>query len=165
MAARDERLLVGRGHNLARLQGGENRAQGDHAAGGNHNEIHVGPRREGLQSLGAADKLRAGREFQPRGCVRVGQGDRGGPEQPSLFLEDAGLRGGGEGHNPEVGRIPGENVDGLPADRPAGPEQCHSDRRAATLAAASAATPLPSRKPHVSEPGRSRRSPRWVPRI
>ena len=59
VAARDERLLVGRGHDLPGAQGGQDRPKADDAAGRDDDEVDVVARGERLEGVRAADPCRA----------------------------------------------------------------------------------------------------------
>ncbi len=99
MAAGDESLLVGRGHDLARLQGREHGPQGNEPARRHHHQIHVRASGQHLEGVRPADELRAGGEIQPRGRPTIRQRHSGRPQQPRLLLEDLALRPGGQGHD------------------------------------------------------------------
>ena len=64
VAAGDERLLVGRRHDLAGAQRGEHRAEADDAAGADDDQVDVVARGERVEGVGAADALRAGRQVE-----------------------------------------------------------------------------------------------------
>ena len=71
VAARHQRLLVGRGHDLARLQRREDGPQGDQPARGNDHKINVRTRGNRLERVWAADEVRSGGEFQPSGGAGI----------------------------------------------------------------------------------------------
>ena len=55
VAARDQRLLVGRGHDLAGAQRGEHRAEADDTAGGDDHDVDVVAGGECLERIRSAD--------------------------------------------------------------------------------------------------------------
>ena len=75
VAAGDERLLVGRGDDLAGAQRGEDRPKADHAARADDDEVDVVAGRERLERVRAADPLRAGRQVEAGERRAVGERD------------------------------------------------------------------------------------------
>src|ERR1035437_4977278 len=88
VAARDQRLLVGRGNDLARLERGEDGPQRDQPARGNDHKINVRTRGNRPERTWAAYELGTGGEFQPGGGSLVGEGDHRRPKLSRLLLED-----------------------------------------------------------------------------
>ena len=87
VAARHQRLLVGRRHDLARGQRGQRGGQADQAAGGDDDQVHVVPRREGQERVGrllAGGRRAAARStaHPPRPRPAAGTGPPGRPAWP-----------------------------------------------------------------------------------
>jgi len=157
VAAGNERFLVRRGHDLARLECRENRAQGNEPTRCHHHEVNVGARGQRLESVRAADELSSSWEIQPRTRPIVRQGDRRRFQQPGLVLEYLALRSRCQGDHSKPTRVPDEHVDGLAPNRPGRAEQGYAGRSLAS-------TPLPRSNCHFTEPGRSRRTRQRAPR-
>ena len=120
MAARDQRLLVRRRHDLSGRQRCEHGPQAHDSAGGDHDHADVGPGREGDQGVGTADLPNAAGEIQRRGIsaapLPARQGDCVGMELRHLAAEQLGLVAGREGHDPEPLGHPRQDVERLAAD-------------------------------------------------
>ena len=116
MAAGDERLLVGRGDDLAGGEGGEDRPEADDPAGRDDDQVDVRPGRqldEGVRPL-ARDAARARRQLERVvGC----QGDDARPEPGSLLREVGRPSAGREGDDLERVRMAPEDVERLATDR------------------------------------------------
>ena len=116
VAAGDQRLLVGRGDDLAGLERGEDRAQADHAAGGDHDEVHVVARGHRQQRVRTSVRHRPGRQVEAREGGAIGQRHDPGADRRDLGREGGGVAAGGHGHDLEGGAECGQDVERLAPD-------------------------------------------------
>ena len=123
VAAGDQRLLVGRGHDLAGPQRREHRPEADDTARPDHDQVDVVAGREGLERVGPAHAVRAGRQVQAGQRGLVTERDGGRPEPGGLFGQERPVRPGRQRDDPERVGVPGQHVDGLSADRPGRADQ------------------------------------------
>ena len=139
VAARHERLLVGRRHDLARGQRGQRGGQADEAARGDDHQVHVVPRRERQERIGSAFEADARRQV-----------DRGPlPHRHDPRVEPARLRGQhgrivptGQRHHLELIGQRLEHLERLPADRPGRAQ--HGDAPSRRLPCPSGRHPAPA---------------------
>ena len=123
VAARDERLLVGGGDDLAGSQGREDRPEADDAAGPDDDEVDVVADRQRLEGVGAADALGAGGRSiaaRPAGSARA---TARRTQAGRLLGERRGIGPGGQRDDLEGGGVRGEDVDRLAPDRAGRAEQ------------------------------------------
>ena len=131
VAAGDQRLLVGRRHDLAGPQRGEHRPQADDAARADDDEVDVVAGREPLERIVAADAFRAGRQVQaaqPR-LVAERDGRAAGTGRPARRAGSRSSRsrarrrgrrpGAPPGRRPSGGRSSRSSRGGRPASVPA----------------------------------------------
>src|SRR5687767_13040059 len=107
MTAGDERPLVRRGDDLARLERRHGRPEADDAAGSYDNDVDVvsgGKLKEGVVP---ADETRARREL-PKGSLC--DGNRCGTGRRHLFGQKIRVPPSGQGDDVEIVRQPTENV-------------------------------------------------------
>ncbi len=128
MAAGHQRLLVGRRHDLPGTQRGEHRAEADHAAGADDDEVDVVACREGLERIRPADPFRPGRQVQAGQRRAIGERDRDRPQARRLVGHETGIGARGERHDAERVRMGREHVDRLAADRAGRAEECDAAR-------------------------------------
>jgi hypothetical protein len=117
VAAGDQRLLVGRGYDLAGAQRGEYRTEAHDAARRDDHDVDVLPRRQLDEGVVARRPFRAGREIQACEGIRIGKGHHVRSEPSGLIREHRAIVSGGERHDPEVVRVRRQDVDRLGPDR------------------------------------------------
>ena len=123
VAAGDERLLVGRGHDLPCAQCREHRAQADDPARADDDEVDVVACRERLEGVRATDALRAGRQVQAGYRRPVSERDGRRTQPGGLLGEERAIRTGRERDDPERLRVAREDIHSLAADRTGGADQ------------------------------------------
>ena len=130
VAAGDERLLVGRGHDLARCERRDDRAQAHDTARGHDHEVHVrrawparAARRRPARHASPAGRVR------PRRAVLSARATVRGCNLATWSLEAARVAPGREGHDLERVGQAGQHLERLPADRAGRAEQRDPDRR------------------------------------
>ena len=79
MAAGDERLLVGRRDDLARLQRGDDGPQADDTARADYDEVDVRAGRQRRQCIVTTEQFRSSRQIEARVGRIVGYHDDRGP--------------------------------------------------------------------------------------
>ena len=132
MTGRDERLLVGGGHDLARLQRGQHRPQAHHTAGGHDDEVDVLPGGHLRERVGSIQPGGASREVEALGRIRVGHRDDPRLQSRSLFGDGLDIAARGDGHDLEVtGLAGGEHLHRLATDGASGAQE--RDTRASAL--------------------------------
>ena len=129
MAARDERLLVGRRDDLARAQRGQHRPQADDAAGGHDHEVDIVAGREAGQGVRIPVQRHARGRVQVRHRGRIREcGDQwsaGG----HLGGERLDVTAGGQADDPEgLGTGPEQHIQRLAADGAGRTQQGDPDR-------------------------------------
>ena len=123
MAAGDQRLLVGRGHDLAGAEGGKDRAQADDAPGRHDDEVDVVARRELGERVVARGPLRARRQVLAVKGMRVGDRHDRRPEPARLLRERRSIATGRQRDHAEELRVRGDDLDRLGPDRTRGAEE------------------------------------------
>ena len=116
MAAGHQRLLVGRGDDLAGPQRSHDRSKADHAARADDDEVDIVAADQRLEGVRAADPFGAGRQVQAAQRGVVGEGHGFGSEARHLLGEQPGVGTGRERHDLKGVRMRLEDIDGLPAD-------------------------------------------------
>ncbi len=123
VAAGDEGLLVRRRDGLARFERREHRAEADHAAGGNHDQVDVLARSQPDKRVGTALAGGIGRQLERSDRHLVSQGDHGRSHARGLLGKERTVGARGERHDPEGLRVRSQHVDRLPPDRSGGTEE------------------------------------------
>jgi hypothetical protein len=85
VATSDQRLLVGRGHDLAGAQRGEHRTEADDTAGGDDHDVDVVTGGERLKRICSPDALDGGWEIETRECSGVTKSDGTRPQPAGLL--------------------------------------------------------------------------------
>ena len=117
MATSDQRLLVGRGHDLAGAQRGEHRTEADDTAGGDDHDVDVVTGGECLERIRSPDARDGGWEVEARECGLVTERDGAGPQPAGLLREESRVGAGRECDDRECIGVRGKDLDGLASDR------------------------------------------------
>ena len=123
VAAGDQRLLVGRGHDLASTQRREDRPKADDAPRRDDDEIDIVARGKLDERCVARGPFRALRDVQPGEGVAFRQCHDRRPQLPGLFRERRPIPAGRQSDDPEELRVRGDDLDCLGADRARGAEK------------------------------------------
>jgi hypothetical protein len=109
VAAGDQRLLVGRGNDLAALECSKDRLEADHAGRADEDEVNLIAGGDLLQRLWTTNHAR--RPWRERGRDGlIGQGDHPRPVSPDLIVERRDVVPGCERHDLEAVGVRGKDV-------------------------------------------------------